>query len=168
MILAGVYDIKNLKLRLRQDEEQKYNSPWNVAADFTVDMSFSVKEIATMLEAYEKDYATGMNITAMSQLLYDYTSDYPSLVSRLCKIMDERIAGIPGYADKVDVWTKEGFLEAMKILLKEKNTLFDDMVKKLSDYPELKRVLYNILFVGSRYSYEADNSILNIGIMFGF
>lgn len=168
VILAGVYDIKNLKLRLRQDEEQKYNSPWNVAADFTVDMSFSVKEIATMLEAYEKDYATGMNITAMSQLLYDYTSGYPSLVSRLCKIMDERIAGIPGYADKVDVWTKEGFLEAMKILLKEKNTLFDDMVKKLSDYPELKRVLYNILFVGSRYSYEADNSILNIGIMFGF
>lgn len=106
-----------------------------------------------------------MNITAMSQLLYDYTSGYPSLVSRLCKIMDERIAGIPGYADKVDVWTKEGFLEAIFFT---KNTLFDDMVKKLSDYPELKRVLYNILFVGSRYSYEADNSILNIGIMFGF
>lgn len=29
VVLAGVYDIKNLKLNLRNGEEQKYNSPWN-------------------------------------------------------------------------------------------------------------------------------------------
>lgn len=30
VILAGVYDVKNLKLKLRADEEKKYNSPWNI------------------------------------------------------------------------------------------------------------------------------------------
>lgn len=39
VILAGVYDIKNLKLKLRSEVEHKYNSPWNIAADFHVDMS---------------------------------------------------------------------------------------------------------------------------------
>lgn len=29
VILAGVYDIKNLKLKIRPQEEHKYNSPWN-------------------------------------------------------------------------------------------------------------------------------------------
>lgn len=53
-------------------------------------------------------------------------------------------------------------------MLKEKNTLFDDMVKKLSDNDELKKVIKNILFRGARYSYEADNSVLYIGILFGF
>lgn len=49
VILAGVYDIKNLKQKLRPDEVQRYNSPWNIAADFDIDMSFSVKDIEGML-----------------------------------------------------------------------------------------------------------------------
>ena len=89
VILAGVYDVKNLKLKLRSDEEQKYNSPWNIAADFNVDMSFSAEEIATMLSEYEKDYHTGMDVERMSRELYFYTSGYPFLVSRLCKWIDE-------------------------------------------------------------------------------
>ncbi|MDR2658116.1 MAG: AAA-like domain-containing protein, partial [Oscillospiraceae bacterium] len=35
VILAGVHDIKNLKARIRQDSEHSYNSPWNIAADFS-------------------------------------------------------------------------------------------------------------------------------------
>ncbi|MBU3106345.1 hypothetical protein [Clostridium gasigenes] len=54
VILVGVYDVKTLKLKLRQQEESKYNSPWNIAIDFNVDMSFSEKEISTMLEEYSK------------------------------------------------------------------------------------------------------------------
>lgn len=46
VILASVYNVKNLKLKLRPKEERKYNSPWNIAVDFDVDMSFSVDEIA--------------------------------------------------------------------------------------------------------------------------
>ena len=40
VILAGVYDVKNLRHKIRPDEEHKYNSPWNIAADFKIDMSW--------------------------------------------------------------------------------------------------------------------------------
>ena len=131
VILAGVYDIRNLKLRLRPDEESKYNSPWNIASDFTLDMSFSPEQIARMLEEYEQDYHTGMNIAAITRLLYDYTSGYPFMVSRLCMLMDEEIPVKEGADGKVSPWTREGLTEAVKEFLKETNTLFDDMVKKL-------------------------------------
>ena len=89
VILAGVYDVKNMKLKLRPDQEKKYNSPWNIAVDFEVDMSFSPKEIATMLQEYESDHHTGMDITSMSEEIYKYTNGYPYLVSWLCKWMDK-------------------------------------------------------------------------------
>ena len=52
VILAGVHDVKSLKLKLRPDDERKYNSPWNIASDFDIDMSFSSAEISTMLQSY--------------------------------------------------------------------------------------------------------------------
>ncbi len=55
VILAGVYDVKNLKLKLHAPEESKYNSPWNIAADFTVNMSLTKTGIAEMLRGYERD-----------------------------------------------------------------------------------------------------------------
>ena len=77
VILAGVYDIKNIKRKIRSDEDHKNNSPWNIAAKFRVDMSFSQKDITGMLEEYEEDYHTGMDIDTMAGLIYDYTSGYP-------------------------------------------------------------------------------------------
>ena len=56
-----VYDIKNLKQKFENGAEPRRNSPWNIAADFLVDMSFSAKEIEGMLNEYESDYHTGMN-----------------------------------------------------------------------------------------------------------
>jgi hypothetical protein len=50
VILAGVHDVKNLKIKLRADEEKKYNSPWNIAVNFNVDMTFVAEEIETMLK----------------------------------------------------------------------------------------------------------------------
>lgn len=38
VILAGVYDVKNIRRKLRPEEEHKRNSPWNIAADFLVDI----------------------------------------------------------------------------------------------------------------------------------
>lgn len=55
VILAGLYDVKSLKLKIRNEEEAKYNSPWNIAVDFDVDMSFSAKEISTMLKEYSTE-----------------------------------------------------------------------------------------------------------------
>lgn len=168
VILASVYDIKNLKLKMCPAGEHQYNSPWNIAADFTVDMSFSVSDIAGMLRSYEQDAGTGMNISYMAELLYEYTSGYPFLVSRLCKILDENVLGRDGFPNLSSVWTKDGFLEAVRELLLESDTLFDDMVKKLDDFPTLKQILYRILFNGERIPYNTDNPAINLGLMFGF
>lgn len=46
-------------------------------------MSFSPDDIAEMLTDYENDHHTGMDITRISQLIYDYTSGYPVLVSSI-------------------------------------------------------------------------------------
>ncbi len=121
VILAGVYDIRNIRKKLRQDKEHRQNSPWNIAADFDVDMSFSAEDISGMLSQYEEDYHTGMNIEKISELIYEYTSGYPFLVSRLCKLMDEKLAGT-GSFKKNTVWTRAGVLEAVKRLLYERNS----------------------------------------------
>ena len=52
VILAGVTDVKHLRSRIRPDEATKENSPWNIAADFTIDMSLSEDGIKGMLAEY--------------------------------------------------------------------------------------------------------------------
>ena len=53
-------------------------------------MSFSSADISCMLQDYENDHHTGMNINEMCQLIYDYTSGYPVFASGICKLMDEK------------------------------------------------------------------------------
>lgn len=168
VILAGVYDIKNLKLKIHPGQEPKYNSPWNIAAKFDIDMSFSVNDIAGMLKDYENDAHTGMDIPFMSQTLYEYTSGYPYLVSALCKLMDETVSNKENLGNPPAAWTEQGLLIAVNFLLKEKNTLFDDMAKQMAEYPELENMMENILFRGMSYAYEIRNPIIELGTMFGF
>lgn len=168
VILAGVYDIKTLKLKLHPQEESKYNSPWNIAVDFLVDMSFSAEQIVAMLDEYEEDYHTGMNVNDVAELLYDYTSGYPYLVSRICQLIDERVVGTEEYLSRVEAWTKEGILTAVKLLLKEPNTLFDDITKKLLNYPQLKEMLQNILFSGIDFQFKRETPMVDLGVTFGF
>ena len=160
VILAGVYDIKNLKLKLRSDEEHQLNSPWNIAVGYDKDMSLSEAGIAGMLSEYEADHSTGMDVAAMAKRLRDYTSGYPFLVSRLCQIMDAE--------EKEDSWTAEGFQRAVKAILGESNTLFDDMVKKLVQFPKLHDMLYEILYTGRRVTFNRDDREINIAGMFGY
>ena len=102
VILAGVYDIRNLKRKLRPEDDHTGNSPWNIAADFTISMEFNQDDIIGMLKEYESDYHTGMDITKISSLLYEYTSGYHFLVSKLCKLMDEQIKTQEELLDKSD------------------------------------------------------------------
>lgn len=164
VILAGVYDIKNLKQRIRNDEEHQYNSPWNIAADFCVDMSFTAADIAGMLRDYAADKNIEMEIQKIADEIYEYTSGYPYLVSRICKLIDENRENQEIYGN----WSQTGVTEAVKILLKEPGTLFDDMRKKITDYPELNNIIYAILFRGETYPYNLDNYAIDIGSMFGF
>ena len=82
VILAGVYDIKTLKLKLHPQEESKYNSPWNIAADFPVDMSFTVEEIEGMLNEYNDEHSCVMLVRECAKTIFEYTSGYPYLVSK--------------------------------------------------------------------------------------
>ena len=157
-----------MKLKLHPQEETKYNSPWNIAVDFQVDMSFDTDDIASMLVDYENEHQTGMNVYKNAQLIYDYTSGYPYLVSRICQLTDERVAGTIDFLTKALAWTREGILAAIKILLKEPNTLFDDLMKKLLDYPQLKEMLQNILFGGIDFPFKRETPIINLGVTFGF
>lgn len=168
VILAGVYDVKNLKRKLRTDEEHKMNSPWNIAVNFDMDMSFFKDEIAKMLGEYEADENTGMNIGDMAGLIYEETSGYPFLVCRLCKIMDEELPGTAEFKNRSEAWSKEGFLAAVRILVLEKNTLFDSLNHKLGDYPELERVISRMLFNGEQVIYNPDLEEIDIAMMFGF
>ncbi len=168
VILAGVYDVKNIKRRLRPDAEHKVNSPWNIAADFDVNMSFSADDIEGMLNEYESDNNTGMNIKEITTLIYEYTSGYPFLVSRLCKLIDEDVAGSAEFVNLADAWTKDGFLVAVKNLLSEKNTLFESLMDKIHFYTNLEKKVYSILFDGKRIMYNPDEPSIDIAIMFGF
>ena len=150
VILAGVYDIKNIKLKMIVEgtyiptlsEDKVYNSPWNIAVDFDVDMSFNSTEISTMLKEYETEHHTGMNIAKISKEIYRYTNGYPFLVSRICQCIEEKL-------DKD--WTPTGVQRAVNIIIYEKNTLFDDIYKNLENNKELYQLLYNILIVGESY-----------------
>ncbi|MBO5069583.1 MAG: ATP-binding protein [Roseburia sp.] len=168
VILAGVHDVKNLKRKLRPEDEHKVNSPWNIAADFKIDMNFAEDEIAGMLQEYEEDYHTGMDVCLIAKLLYDYTSGYPFLVSRLCKLIDEEVYGKEGFETKGKAWTKAGLGEAVKMVLAEKNTLFESLIGKLTNYPELNSMLQTVLFTGKPVAYNADTAILDVAEMYGF
>lgn len=73
VILAGVYDIKNLKLKIRPEAEHQYNSPWNIAAQFNVDMDLSESGIKGMLDDYQNENHTDMDTAQMAKLISDYT-----------------------------------------------------------------------------------------------
>lgn len=168
VILAGVYDIKNLKLKIRSDEKHQYNSPWNISAKFNLDMSFSADQIAVMLEEYETDNQTGMNVQEMAEEIFQYTSGYPYLVSAICKYLDEEVPDKEDFENSDAVWTKEGIAEAVKILMDEKIPLFDSMMRHISEYPDLKNMLYAILFLGEHVAYNPDNKTIELGCMFGY
>jgi hypothetical protein len=166
VILAGVNDIKNIKQKMitsgthtPNGGEGIYNSPWNIAAKFKVDMSFSPAEIETMLSDYEEEHSIGMNMTEIAKEIYDYTSGYPFLVSRLCKIIDEELN---------NDWTVDGVQEAVKILLGEQNTLFDDLFKNLDNIQELNDFVYDVLIGGSKHAFNIHDSIISLGDMYGF
>lgn len=168
VILAGVYDIKSLKVKIRPEGIHKTNSPWNIAADFDLDMSLHEKGIAGMLEDYELDHHTGMKVEELAALIYDYTSGYPYLVSRICKLIDEKIAKSRKFPDKKAAWTKEGFLAAVRVLLMEENTLFESLDNKLIDFPELKKMLQDLLLKGRTIEYVPGDLGIRMAVMFGF
>ncbi|MCD7884915.1 MAG: AAA-like domain-containing protein [Lachnospiraceae bacterium] len=168
VILAGVHDVQNIKRKIRPDEEHKENSPWNIAAKFNVEMNFSAEEICKMLQTYEEDWHTDMDTEAISQMIYDYTSGYPVLVSNICKILDEELAGTKNFPDKADAWTKNGILQAVNIILTDASPLFGSLIDKINTYAELRNVLFDILMNGAEITYNPDLASIHLAMMYGF
>jgi hypothetical protein len=164
VILAGVYNVKNLKLKLRPDAEKRYNSPWNIAVDFDVDMWFDTSEILSMLEQYEDDYHTGKDMNEVACEIYRYTSGYPFLVSLICKYLDEKMKE---ELDADKIWTAYGVNMAVKEILKTSNTLFDDMIKNIENNADFKTLVKDILIGGNQISYVISDNAISIGSMFG-
>lgn len=163
VILAGVYDIKNLKLKMRQDDEKKYNSPWNIAVNFKVNMKFYPEDIATMLNEYSKDRNISMDIKDISAYIYFYTNGYPFLVSRLCQIIDEDIMSVNETS-----WNLEHIEKSVKEILQENNTLFDDLIKNVENNLELNEYIFDLIINLKEKTFNIDNPIINLGTIFGY
>ncbi len=58
--------------------------------------------------------------------------------------------------------------KAVKLLLEEKNTLFDDLIKNLENNSELYEYMYNTLVSGLPTTYNINNPIIDLGHMFGY
>ena len=164
VILAGVTDVKHLRSKIREEEEHKVNSPWNIAADFDIDMSLSESGIRGMLDEYEEDHHTGMDTAAIARFLREYTNGYPFLVSRICKLIDEEVSKT---MDLSEAWTNRGMDEAIKMLLAENNTLFQSLTKNLNNYPELKAAIRSILMEGTKLPYNAQQDSIVQMQMYG-
>jgi len=166
VILAGVYDIRNIKLKMISEgahtpevmENKIYNSPWNIAASFEIDMSFCPAEIATMLAEYEADHAIGLDIPALANEIYSYSGGYPYLVSKICKHIDEKLN---------KDWTPHGVQDAVNIILRERNTLFDDLFKNLENNKSLYDLIYEVLVLGKKRTYAIGSPAVDIADMYG-
>lgn len=167
VILAGVTDIKHLRAKIRPEDEHRVNSPWNIAADFDIDMSLSETGIRGMLDEYESDHHTGMDTGSVAKSIREYTGGYPFLVSRICQLIDEKM--IPEtFETPGEAWTPYGVDEAVKRILQEDNTFFDSVMGKLVNVPELKNQLRSILMKGDTIAYLPDDEEQRLLRMYGF
>lgn len=140
VIFAGVTDVRFLKAKTRSAEQARLNSPWNIATDFRVDMSFSREDVVGMLVQYEADHATGMDVGVVASEIICWTGGYPFLVSRLCQLVD--VNGLP--------WDRGGVESAVRMLLSDPNvSLFESFKDKLEAYPRLKEQLREMLMQGT-------------------
>ena len=164
VILAGVTDVKHLKSKIRDEVECKANSPWNIATDFTIDMSLSELGIKGMLDEYEADHHTGMNTEEIATQSHDYTSGYPFLVSRICELIDLEVSKTMPMSK---AWTRDGIDEAIKLLLAENNTLFQSLTKNLNNLSVLKESIRSILMEGTRLTWNAQQDAIVQMQMYG-
>ena len=162
VILAGVHDIKNLKLRIGSGEEMKLNSPWNIAVNFDLDMSFNEYEIQTMLDDYCRTNNMIMDTMDLAEKLYYYTDGYPFLVSRLCQIIDENIT-----CNKNRVWTIGDIDLSVKEILKDNNTLFDDVIKNIENNSNIYKFMEKLILSGDEIPFTPSDLIISWCTMYG-
>jgi hypothetical protein len=104
-----------------------------------------------------------MDTAAMAEDLFYYTSGYPFLVSKLCKMMDEEI--LP--TKDVKEWTEQDLDLAARQLVTEKNTNFDSLITHLENNPNLYQLVYDIAIDGMNISFNAHEPVNDLGVLYG-
>ena len=160
VVLAGLHDIKTLKSKIRPEEEQKYNSPWNIASDYNVNLNLQVTEIVPMLEDYSAESGVKMDTQTIAESLFYYTSGYPFLVSKLCKMLDEDFL-------KHDIWTEEDITQAARYLVGEVNANFDSLIKNLENNQDLYNYVYSIIIDNDARPFNIHNPTANLAYLHG-
>jgi len=163
VILAGVHDVKTLKAKFRSEEKKMFNSPWNIAVDFKVELSLFPEEIAPMLEEYASERRVKIDIPFFSEKLFYFTSGYPFLVSNLCKIIDEEI--LPGRTKQA--WEPHDLVEAVQKALVQDNTNFNSLIKNLEDNPDIYEFVFKIIMNEKEFTYNLDNPVIRFGNVYG-
>ena len=121
-----------------------------------------------MLEEYEEEHHTGMDLQAVSEEIYAYTSGYPVLVSAICKYIDEDLDSDEEFENQEQMWSKEGVVHAVMKILVAHTPLFESMIRHLDEYPEMKQMFQAILFRGDEFSYNPDTKEIDLACMFGY
>ena len=165
VVLAGVHDVKSLKSKIRPGEDNagQYNSPWNIAADFKVTMSLQPEEIVPMLKDFAQEQGVRLDAPHLAERLYYYTSGYPFLVSKLCKIMAEDL--LPAREEKA--LGQAGLEQAVQLLMREDNTNFESLIKNLENTPELYNLAFQMIINGMSIAYNPDNPVIQQGLLYG-
>ncbi|MEM1123510.1 MAG: AAA family ATPase, partial [Bacteroidota bacterium] len=160
---VGVQDIKTLKIQIRSGNKREYNSPWNIAVDFKVRMSFIPSEIVPMLDEYGQAEGVTMDKERIAERLYYLTSGHPFLVSKLCKTIAEDI--LPEKNTKE--WTMADLDASVKLLLRENNTNFDSIIKQLENNSELYSLVNRVIIEGEKIIFNPDEPIMHFGRLHG-
>jgi PD-(D/E)XK nuclease superfamily len=139
------------------------NSPWNIAADFNVEMNLQPKDIVPMLEEYARDKGVVLDAQIIANRLFFYTSGYPFLVSKLCKMFDENL--LPTKIERI--WTEEDVEISVSQLVNETNTNFDSLAKNLENYPQLYAMAEALVINGATIPYSPLDPTINLGLLHG-
>jgi len=166
LALSSAYDVKTLR---PQSEEDKIRSiPWNIAADFNVDMSFNSAEIKTMLASYAGDKGVKMDFDAISERIYYHTGGHPYLISYLCKIIDDNL-NLQKSDDSFKYWKITDIDHASQLIISKCKDIshFINLTEMLKGDLALYRIVASIIFENGYFSYSVHEPILNKGIEHG-
>ena len=155
---------------------------FNISFEGLGDNSFSCVEnaCAEFLKILKRSSRVNGASGAMQALLKEVApvgskemnpTDFMDIIDELCGLSPKPLVVLIDEVDQAS--NNEGFVGFLGVLrnadlLKEENTLFDDMQKKLMQFPKLEDSLRNIIYGGERVAYNFYDKEMNIAAMFNF
>ncbi len=129
-------------------------------------MFFNPAEISTMLSQYSQEKNVQMDIQKLSERIFYYTSGYPFLVSKMCKVIDEIL--LPEKENHTE-WTIDEVENSFKYLVKDDymTTIFDDLTKNVDNNPDIKQLLTNILMAGLKVPFITSDQTISLAKVYG-